>query len=205
MNPVWLVPIVVSYLVGSIPFALLAGKLLKGVDIRRVGSGNVGATNALRALGPGPSFVVLLLDFAKGALPTWMAWQLTGSLAVAILAAMAAIAGHNWSLYIRFQGGKGVATGLGTLSVLLPPAALLATLLGIGLIALTRYVSLGSVTGAVVVPILAIGLAFLGAPVELVPYTIICSLVVIIQHRANIGRLLAGKEHRIFEHAGGSH
>jgi glycerol-3-phosphate acyltransferase PlsY len=118
---------------------------------------------------------------------------------------MAAIAGHNWSLYIRFQGGKGVATGLGTLTVLLPPAALVATLLGVGLIALTRYVSLGSVTGAVFVPVLTIGLVFLGAPAELVPYTIVCSLVVIIQHRANIGRLLAGKEHRIFEHVGGSH
>lgn len=203
MNYLWWLLILASYLIGAIPFAFVAGKLLKGVDIRRVGSGNVGATNALRALGPAPSAAVLLLDFAKGALPTWISWQISDSLPVAILCAMAAIAGHNWSIYIRFSGGKGVATGLGTLAVLLPPAALIATLFSVALIGLTRYVSLGSVVGAILCPVLAAVFYFAGAPVELIPYTLLSALAVLIQHRANIARLLAGKEHRIFEQAGG--
>lgn len=205
MNPLWSLLVLGAYLTGAIPFALIAGKLLKGIDIRQVGSGNVGATNALRALGPGPSLVVLLLDFAKGALPTWLGWQMSGSLVVAMLCGLACFVGHNWSVYIRFTGGKGVATGLGTLTVLLPPVALVVTVLAVALIAITRYVSLGSVVGAILVPLLVVGVYFLGGPFELVPYTTLCSIIVLIQHRANIGRLLAGKEHRIFERAGGSH
>ncbi len=203
MSITGIVLIVLSYFAGSIPFALIAGKLVKGIDIRQVGSGNVGATNTLRAVGKGPSLVVLVLDFLKGALPTLLFWQLSGSLLIAVLCGMATVAGHIWSPYIGFTGGKGVATGLGTLTVLLPWGALLVTLIGVALIALTRYVSLGSIVGAAIVPVYAVAYVLSGGPPEYIPYTFIGAAAVIFQHRHNIKRLLTGREHRLFD--GGAH
>lgn len=201
MNYQWIGLVAASYLVGSIPFALIVGKLWKGIDIRRYGSGNVGATNALRTLGVGPSLIVFACDFAKGALPTWIGWHVGDSLLVGALCALAAVAGHNWSLYIRFTGGKGVTTSLGALFVLSPLAGLLITALGLGVIGVSRYVSLGSLIGAVAGPLLLLGMALLGSPFEPALYGFAAGLLVVLQHRANIGRLLAGKENRLGQKA----
>ena len=189
--------IIAGYLIGSVPPAFLMGKFVGGIDIRQHGSGNVGATNVLRTLGLGPSVVVFALDFFKGAAPTWLAWQLSGSLLVAALAALAAVAGHNWPVFLNFKGGKGVTTSLGALLVLLPVVGLLVLLAGVGLIAVTRYVSLGSVVAAVLLPFAAVAWVALGGPPESLVYCLVASPMGIYRHRANIRRLLAGTESKL--------
>ncbi len=198
----WLGLIAFAYLAGAVPFALIVGRLLRGIDIRQHGSGNVGATNVLRTMGWGPSLLVFALDFAKGALPTWLAWQLGGSLPLATLSALAAVVGHNWSPYIRFTGGKGVTTSLGALYVLSLPTAVVATVVGCGVIGLSRYVSLGSVSAAAVSPLFALALYLAGGPAETLVYVLIASALLIAQHRSNIRRLLAGKESRVGDKVG---
>ncbi len=199
----WLGLIALAYLAGAVPFALIVGRLLRGIDIRQHGSGNVGATNVLRTVGIGPSLVVFAFDFAKGAFPVWLALQLSGSLLAATLCALAAVAGHNWSVYIRFTGGKGVTTSLGALYVLSPPLAIVATIVGFAVIGLSRYVSLGSISAAAVTPVLALALYLAGGPGETLLYVLIASVLLIAQHRSNIKRLLAGKESRVGDKAGG--
>lgn len=193
-----------SYLIGAIPFALIVGLRAKGIDIRRHGSGNVGATNALRTLGLLPSLLVFALDFAKGAIPTYVGWTLTGSVTVGAICALCTVIGHNWSVYIRFAGGRGVSTSLGGFCVLLPPAWAIVMVLGVGVIALSRYVSLGSIVGAGVAPLIAIGFLWFGTPPEPAIYAAVAGALVIYRHRDNIRRLLTGKESRIGQKAAGS-
>ena len=190
------VALLAGYLLGSISFGYLAGKLLKGIDIRQFGSGNTGSTNIQRTLGTAPAVVVLLLDTGKGLAAVLLANALGISPTWQMLAGMAAVAGHNWPLFFRFRGGRGVATTTGGFLGLTPYVVLIGAALFVITIALTRYVSLGSIVGALSVPFTM--LLFRQPPAFTVPGTILAFLI-IWRHRDNIGRLLQGTEHKLVE------
>lgn len=185
-----------SYLIGSIPFGLVLGKL-KGVDIREYGSGNIGSTNVLRTVGPWAGAVVLICDVLKGAAAVFIARYTIGSHAGEMAAGFAAVAGHDWSIFIRFRGGRGVATSAGGLFVMAPLAAVGGIAVFVLVIALTRYVSLGSMVGSI--SGVAVAGALLGLdriPAEYLIYTGVVVALIVIQHRENISRLLSGTEHK---------
>jgi glycerol-3-phosphate acyltransferase PlsY len=193
---------IAAYLLGSIPTGYLAGRLLKGVDIREQGSGSTGATNVLRTLGKGPALAVLLIDALKGvgaialvngyyalvqtpAMPaTWKPWLVAA-------AAFAALLGHSKSIWINFTGGKSVATGLGVLLAMSWSVGLGALGVFAVVLALFRMVSLGSITAAIAVPILMI---LFSAPLSYQLFASVAALYVVVRHRSNIQRILAGTE-----------
>jgi len=193
-----------AYLIGSLPFGYLAGKLIKGIDLRQEGSNNVGATNVFRVVGILPGIAVLLLDISKGFLSVHLAnlFNLAGSMQVSpqtfnlvrILAGLAAIAGHNWTIFLKFRGGKGVATGCGVSLGLVPLPTLVSLTIFSVAVALTRYVSLGSILAVLVFPLNCL---LFQEPLILVFFASIASLVVLARHQANIKRLIAGTENRI--------
>jgi len=193
-----------AYLIGSLPFGYLAGKLIKGIDLRQEGSNNVGATNVFRVVGILPGIAVLLLDISKGFLSVHLAnlFNLGGSMQlspqtfnlVRILAGLAAIAGHNWTIFLKFRGGKGVATGCGVSLGLVPLPTLVSLTIFSVAVALTRYVSLGSILAVLVFPLNCL---LFQEPLILVFFASIASLVVLARHQANIKRLIAGTENRI--------
>jgi len=179
--------------VGAVPVGYLVGRAWGESDIRRQGSGSIGATNVLRTLGRGPAILTLALDILKG----YLAAALGGALAsgdAAALAAVAAVAGNCWSPFLGLRGGKGVATGLGALLRLTPLATLAALPVFAVVVATTRWVSLGSLLGAACVPL---GALALGARPAVVIAAALIAALVIVRHRDNIGRLLAGNEHRL--------
>lgn len=184
--------VVIAYLLGSIPFAFLAGKA-RGIDLRTVGSGNLGAANVFRNLGRSWGIAVMAADIGKGVLAVVVAKALTDDPWPAI-AAGAAMAGHVFPVWLRFKGGKGVAVGGGALIGLVPVAAAIS--LGIWLVVLlvTRYSSLASITAAVAAPILTIAL---GEPWSSVIFTLLASIAVLVLHRGNMARLLRHEESRI--------
>jgi glycerol-3-phosphate acyltransferase PlsY len=184
--------VVIAYLLGSIPFAFLAGKA-KGVDLRRVGSGNLGAANVFRNLGRSWGIAVMAADSGKGVVAVLIAKAIADDPWPAI-AAGAAMAGHVYPVWLRFKGGKGVAVGGGALIGLVPVAAAIS--LGIWLVVLlvTRYSSLASITAAVAAPILTIAL---GEPWSSVIFTLLASIAVLVLHRGNMARLLRHEESRI--------
>jgi glycerol-3-phosphate acyltransferase PlsY len=183
--------IVVSYLIGAIPTGLIVVRLLTGEDIRHHGSGNIGTVNVLRVAGAGTAVVVLAVDILKGVVPVVLAVRMGASGWTVVLAGLAAIAGHNWSIFLKFQGGKGVATSFGVLAALSWPAAAVAAAVWIITVAITKYSSLGSLLGVVSVPIT---MWRLRQPEEYVYFGVIASLFAIYRHRANIQRLVAGTE-----------
>lgn len=201
----WLLAAAAAYLVGAIPFGLIVGKLWKGVDIREHGSGNLGATNALRVLGKGAGGGVLVLDAAKGAGPVLLVSGLApGAPAWAgPLVAGAAVLGHVFPVYLGFRGGKGVATSAGALGAL-HPAALGVALATFALtVAVTRWVSLGSLLAALALTGGAVALdgpplAF-GAALPRTALFAALTVLVWVRHRANLARLLAGSEPRLGE------
>lgn len=184
----------IAYVLGSIPNGLWLGKALWHTDLREHGSHNIGATNAWRTLGKGPGFLIFLLDFLKGLLSVYIASALVGTPLAMVLAAIFAIVGHSASLFMGFKGGKGVATGLGVLSMLMPQVTLIVFLVWLALVKITGYVSLGSIVAAACVPVLAY--AF-GAPVEYLVFGVAAAILIVVRHRANIGRLLSGTESKI--------
>ncbi|MDO9391510.1 MAG: glycerol-3-phosphate 1-O-acyltransferase PlsY [bacterium] len=197
--------IIGAYLTGGIPFGYLAGKILKGIDIREHGSKNVGATNVLRVIGKGPGIAVYLLDAVKGLLPVLLAQTLWPAATPQqqwfhIAAALAASLGHVFTPYLKFKGGKGVATASGAM-LGLAPLPLLAALLVFALVfGTTRYVSLGSICASIVFPIgVAVQLILKGedpfAPMLAVGWFVV--LLILVTHKANIVRLMHGKENRI--------
>jgi glycerol-3-phosphate acyltransferase PlsY len=188
----------VAYLVGAIPVGVLVARAFGVVDIRARGSGNIGATNVLRTVGRLPAFLTLVGDVAKGYVAVAAGGALAGgSPAGPAAAAVAAVAGNCWSVFLRFRGGKGVATGLGALLRLAPLATLPAVLVWLVVTATFRYVSLGSLMAALCVPL---GTVLLGRyPLETVGAAALTSLVVVARHRENIARLLAGTERRLGE------
>ncbi len=196
----------VGYLLGSIPFGLLVTRLVKGVDIREFGSGNIGATNAYRVMGFGMGVLVALLDIGKGALAVYIAKLYSVSYygeeaAIFILiVGIAAIAGHNLPIFLKFDGGRGVATSVGVLGSLAPWPIIITAVLWITIILLSKYVSLASITGAVAVPILML---IFSKPIEYLIFCLLISLFVIYRHRPNIKRLLNGTENKVEWHTTG--
>ena len=182
-----------SYLLGSVPVGLLLAKG-KGADPRKVGSGNIGATNVMRAAGKTTGIVTLLCDVLKGFIPVWLAIK-SGQPEVAVAAAgLAAFAGHLFPLYLKFRGGKGVATALGVFLALGPLAVLVVFVVFVVIFLVGGYVSLGSICGAVLMPFV---LAALGAPVSYISVCAVMAVMITVKHRENIRRLLAGKENRV--------
>lgn len=204
----YLVVGVVSYLLGSIPFTLLAGKLFFGIDPRQHGSGNLGSTNALRVLGKKAAFSVLALDIGKGALAVFIARLMfpAGELVGAdpflgttltwamTLALIGAVGGHAFSVWIGFKGGKGVATAGGGLLVMMPVIALILLTVFIVTVAITRYVSAGSVTAAALFPVMVL---LLDRELPLIIFSLLVGGGVVFLHRANIARLRAGTESKL--------
>lgn len=196
----WPALLVGSYLVGSIPWSWLIVRWRTGQDVRQVGSGNVGATNVLRTAGRGAGVVALLLDIAKGVLPVLTARALGAPPLVESCAATLAVLGHMYPVWLRFRGGKGVATGAGALGALAPLPALLAVSIFLLVVITTRYVSLGSIVALLAFPLLVLLLAAWGDSPRDVPFLVSSALVpalAVWKHRGNIRRLLAGTERRL--------
>jgi glycerol-3-phosphate acyltransferase PlsY len=190
---VW-VSILVGYLIGSIPCGYLIGRYGKGIDIRLYGSGNIGTTNAFRILGPQWGALVFVGDFLKGALAVLLAQMLAGGLIIPILTGLAVIAGHNWSIFLGFRGGRGVATAGGVILALAPIATLVLAIIFFLTLLITRYVSLSSVTTAVAAPFV---MGWFGHSWGLALFGLIAAAFVIYRHLPNLKRLRNGTEPRI--------
>lgn len=203
----WLVLVVAAYLMGSLSFSLLVVRLLRGIDLREVGSGNAGATNVLRTAGPIPALLVLLLDISKGVVPVVVARALDAPGPVVGGAAAAAVCGHIYPLFFGFRGGKGVATITGALATLAPVAALLSALIFVLAVVTTRWVSLGSVSAIGFFPLLVwvSGRSGWTEPAEawLLLTAALLAALVVYKHRANIARILAGTESRLGQRVAG--
>ena len=186
---------IASYLLGSIPTGYLFAKA-KGIDIRTVGSGNIGATNAFRVLGKTIGITVLLIDLLKGFVACrYIAFGPTApSEAHQMIAGLFAILGHNYTCWLRFKGGKGIATSAGVLLALVPAGFAIATTVFFVVLAMSRYVSLSSIISAIVLPI---GVWLAGGTTRMIVLTTFLSLMAIYKHRSNIQRLIAGTESRI--------
>jgi len=187
--------ILVSYLLGSVSFAYLISKHFYHIDIRNYGSKNAGATNVLRVIGGKSALIVLLLDVLKGVIAVLLG-RLIGGEGLALLCGVVVVVGHNWPIFLNFKGGKGIATSLGVILGIYPLGALIMLLIGILVIAFSRYVSLGSVTAAVVFPVLML---LSKKPLPYVIFAFVLSFLALFQHRSNIRRLLTGKESKIGE------
>ena len=185
---------VLAYLVGSIPSGLILGKLFWHTDLRKYGSHNIGATNAWRTLGKVPGIIVFLADSLKGQTGVLLGLSLVGTPLAAVIGGLLAIVGHSFSLFLRFHGGKGVATSLGVLTMLMGNVTLIVFALWLTIVYMTRYVSLGSVVAGVLTPILA---ALFAYPMEYIVFTVIAAFLVIVRHHENIKRLMDGTENKI--------
>lgn len=182
--------IAAAYLIGSIPTGLLLGKAY-GIDVRKEGSGNIGATNLYRTVGRKVGIITLIGDCLKGLLPVLLVKFSALPPEFAAWVGLGAFCGHVFSVFLKFKGGKGVATALGVFLALAPLAVAIAIALFAGLMFLWRYVSLGSISAAAVMPL---AVYFLGGSRTLTIVTVIISLIIIVRHRENIGRLLSGTE-----------
>ncbi len=195
--------LLVGYACGSLPWGLWLGRWLRGIDVRTVGSGNLGATNVYRSLGPGIGVATLLLDIAKGALPVWLVpgagWAQAfpgGAAWCAIAVGFAAVAGHVWTFLAGFKGGKGVATTVGVLLALSPPAFGVFVAVFAATLLVTRFVSLGSILGSIAFTIALWRFSPDGAASPAFLLGVLLAVVVIVRHRENVGRLLRGEERR---------
>ena len=189
--------VLAAYLLGSIPNGLLIARL-KGVDLQKVGSGNIGATNVFRCVGKGWGVLAFVLDAVKGFVPAFVFPRLLESAPpwLGLACGVAAVAGHNWPVWLKFKGGKGVSTSAGMLLGIAPAAVGIGFAVFAATVALTRFVSLGSILAAIAVP--AAYLWMNGADNRLLAGALVLmGLLVIVKHRANIGRLLKGTEPRI--------
>jgi glycerol-3-phosphate acyltransferase PlsY len=193
--------VIVGYLLGAIPVGIIVGRLVGRVDLRDHGSRRTGTTNALRVLGPVPAGIVLLLDVAKGAAAVLVGGWLAGGQDVEVAAAaagVAAIVGHTWSVFIGFGGGRGVATAGGALLAMAPLILLVVVPIMLLVVAITKYVSLGSLTGAVLAPVVAGVLALAGfAPEASVAMAAAACVLIVVRHADNVDRLRRGTERRL--------
>jgi acyl phosphate:glycerol-3-phosphate acyltransferase len=191
--------VIASFLIGAIPWGYVAGKASRGIDLRTVGSGGTGATNVLRTLGVRASVLVALLDVLKGLLPVIVARSAGFDAAWVAAAAVAAVAGHCWSPFIAFKGGKGVATGAGAAIALFPQILLIVPVMGFVVWA-TKYVSLGSLIAAALGALLAVAYAAAGKlDWPAAAAILIIAGIIIVRHEGNIRRLMNGSERRIGE------
>jgi len=186
--------VVAAYLLGSIPFALMLAHRWGSGDLRRLGSGNVGAANVVRVSGATPGMLVALLDIGKGAASVLVAARMSGSEIAAPIAGLAAIVGHVYPVWLRFRGGKGVATACGVFAVLTPIALPPALVVFAITVWATKYVSLASVVASLVLPPLAYAL---GAGVPVVVAACAAAILIVFRHRSNLARLRAGTERRL--------
>lgn len=188
---------IVAYLLGSIPFGLLLTKMFGGGDVRKAGSGNIGATNVARVVGPLPGILTLVLDTAKGAAAVWLAARFSNESATWMtIAALAALLGHCFPVWLKFHGGKGVATAAGVFLMLSPLALLGSVIVFILVVAFWRYVSLASISAAAAMPLLVY---LLWAPHHAPPLSVTfgalaAAILIIYKHDANIQRLVDGEE-----------
>ncbi len=210
----FVIVVLLGYLLGSIPFGLLISRRMAKVDVREHGSGKIGATNVLRTAGKKAAAMVASLDVLKGVLAVVFAGLIVGrgylvvgnfglgALVAQVLAALAAMAGHNWSVFLKFRGGRGVATIMGGLSALCPVVALFGgeiMIIGAGL---TKYASLSSIAGTVGTYAILVPLTIMnGFPIEYLAYALIGTIIIIVMHRDNIKRLMSGKERKLGEKA----
>ena len=185
---------VIAYLIGSIPSGLILGKLFWHTDLREHGSHNIGATNAWRTLGKGAGIAIFIADSLKGQAGVALGLVLAGTPLAAVLGGLFAIIGHSFSIFLGFHGGKGVATSLGVLTMLMGDVTFIVFVVWFTIVYMTRYVSLGSVVAGFLTPILA---ALYGYPMEYVLFTVIAAILVIVRHRENIKRLMNGTENKI--------
>lgn len=181
----------IAYLIGSVPFGVILTRLVRAGDLRAIGSGNIGATNVLRTGRKSLAILTLILDIAKGALPVWLAGHLGPDMAV--VAGLGAVLGHCFPVWLKFRGGKGVATALGVVLVLTPLVALIAVVLFVAITALTRYVSLGSMLGVAA----ACALAYALGHAQAAGLYLVLGLLIIAKHAGNIHRLCAGTEGKL--------
>ena len=193
-----------AYLVGSVPFGLLIGKIIKGIDIRDYGSGSTGATNLMRICGARLGVSALLLDMGKSVIPmVTVIYVLDVANWVHAFTGIAVICGHSWPIYIKFKGGKGIASGWAALFILSPISGLIATAAGLPIIAITRYVSLGSIAGSTVGCASLVFLSLHGfdniikLPSSYFFYAIVGWIVTISLHKQNMNRLINGTESKI--------
>lgn len=188
---------VISFVVGSIPFGVIIGKLVKNIDIREVGSGNIGAANVWRALGPVPAIIVLILDALKGFVCVKLAMMLVHAGfygAGEVISGLSAIMGHNYSVFLKFKGGKGIATSLGVVFGLDARIALISFGIWVVILLLTRYSSLGSLTGAAAVPV---QMYLFHKPQAYLIFAVLAAVFAFYKHKENIKRLIAGREIKI--------
>lgn len=191
-----LVYLVLSYLCGAIPFGYIIAKLFKGIDIRTQGSGNPGATNVYRSVSKPLGIVTLILDILKGFIPVYFVTLINpSSYFIVLLVALVTILGHIFTIFLKFKGGKGVATGCGIFLALNPIATVVCLLVFAVVLAISKYVSLGSICAAITLPIM---IFVLGGKIELTIFATIIAIVVIVRHISNIKRLLSGTENKIF-------
>ena len=187
-----------AYLLGALPSGYIIGRLAKGIDIREHGSGKTGMSNVLRSVGKKAAVVVLLIDCSKGALAVFLTQALTENPVSLVAVGIAVLLGHNYSVFIRFYGGAGVLTGVGTLVAFVPVAAIVATMVGAVVILMFRYMSLGSLTGTLAALITA---AYLWVAydheITATIYIILGASLIFFRHKENIRRLASGKEPRL--------
>ena len=185
--------IIAGYLIGSIPFALLVARR-RGTDLRQVGSGNLGAANVMRSSGVSAGAMVAALDMAKGAASVWLAARLGDGVELPAAAGLAAIIGHIYPIWLRFRGGKGVATACGVFAVLTPLAMPAALVIFAATVWITRYISLGSVLATLALPPVAYAV---GSPSPAVAAATAAAIIIVFRHRSNLMRLRLGTERRI--------
>lgn len=193
-----LVPLVVGYGLGSLPLGFVLANWLKGIDLRRVGSGNVGAANVYRTAGLTVALMVVAIDIIKGASSVALTARLTSGAAAPATAAVAAIAGHIYPVWLRFAGGKGVATACGAFVLLAPIATAISAAFFVTTVWITRYVSLGSVVATAALPPLA---WVTGAPIAVVTGAGVAALLIIQRHAGNLARVASGTERRLGQRA----
>lgn len=181
------------YVLGAIPNGLIFGKLIWKKDLRQYGSHNIGATNAWRVIGAKAGILIFLLDFLKGALSVMLAEIVFDDALIMIVAGLLAIIGHSFSIFLKLRGGKGVATGLGVIAMLMPKVTAIVFLLWLIFFAVTRYVSVASIAAATATPILAF--AF-DEPTEFIVLGLAAAVFIIFRHKENISRLKKGRENR---------
>ena len=185
--------LIFSYLLGSIPNGLIFGKLIWHKDLRQFGSKNIGATNAWRVIGAKAGILIFLLDFLKGALSVWLAKNFIGDELIMVGAGLLAILGHTFSIFLKLRGGKGVATGLGVIALMMPEVTAIVFATWTIIFLVTRYVSLASIIAAALTPILAF---WFDESTAFIIFGVAAAIFIIVRHKDNIARLIHGKENR---------
>lgn len=187
--------VVLGYFIGAIPFGYIAGKL-RGIDIRKLGSGNIGSTNVSRVLGKKAGIMVQVLDIVKGVAPVAIGKILNLNPVWLVAIGIVTISGHNWTIFLGFKGGKGVNTSLGVALGLMPSNAILCFVVWIVVVSIWKYISLGSIAGAITFPILTFVFNY---PLIFKIMAIIVAFFIVIRHKSNIRRLLKGEEPKMKE------